>query len=87
MADLYISSEHLIEYLAKIRQNQRISPDMDAALLNMQQLINMQRWNPIIFDSFLVGGCESCRWKNRKQKCSCCRRNRHLKDCHEEEWM
>ena len=30
-------------------------------------------------------GCAVCRWRNRRQKCSCCRRNRHLKDCWEEE--
>lgn len=30
-------------------------------------------------------GCAACRWRNRRQKCSCCRRNRHLKDCWEEE--
>lgn len=30
-------------------------------------------------------GCAVCRWRNRRQKCSCCRRNRHLKDCWEED--
>ena len=29
--------------------------------------------------------CAVCRWRDRYQKCSCCRRNRHLKDCWEEE--
>lgn len=29
--------------------------------------------------------CANCRWKNRHQKCSCCRRNKRLKDCYEEE--
>lgn len=29
--------------------------------------------------------CGECRWKGRRhQKCSCCRRNRYLKDCYEE---
>lgn len=28
--------------------------------------------------------CERCRWKGRKQKCACCRRNRHMKDNYEE---
>lgn len=32
-----------------------------------------------------VSDCTGCRWKDRYQKCSCCRRNRHLKDNYEEE--
>lgn len=28
--------------------------------------------------------CERCKWQGRHQKCSCCRRNRYLKDCYEE---
>jgi len=24
--------------------------------------------------------CEGCRWNKRVQKCSCCRRNTHMKD-------
>lgn len=31
-----------------------------------------------------AGGCAGCRWKDRRQKCSCCRRNACLKDCYEE---
>lgn len=32
-----------------------------------------------------VGNCDGCYWKEigRQQKCSCCRRNRYLKDCYE----
>jgi hypothetical protein len=32
-----------------------------------------------------VGNCDGCHWKEigRQQKCSCCRRNRYLKDCYE----
>ena len=31
-----------------------------------------------------VGNCDGCMFANRKrpQKCSCCRRNRYLKDCY-----
>ena len=31
-----------------------------------------------------VGNCDGCMYANRKrpQKCSCCRRNRYLKDCY-----
>lgn len=37
-------------------------------------------------DAVEVGSCEGCIYANRKrpQKCSCCRRNRYLKDCYEE---
>ena len=81
----YVNTDQMIEFLRKTRMNQRISPEMDVALLNMEQLIDVQSWNPCIFDAFEVGGCETCRWKNKKQKCACCRRNRHIKDCYEKE--
>ena len=82
---LYINVEDLIEWLKETRQNQRISPYMDTALLNIQQLLQSQLYSPFFADYVQIGGCDDCRWKNRKQKCSCCRRNRHLKDCYEEE--
>ena len=36
-------------------------------------------------DAVEVGSCEGCIYSHRKrpQKCSCCRRNRDLKDCYE----
>lgn len=36
-------------------------------------------------DAIEIGNCDGCRWKEigRRQKCSCCRRNRYLKDCYE----
>lgn len=27
--------------------------------------------------------CHQCRWRNRHQKCSCCKRNPSIKDCYE----
>lgn len=35
-------------------------------------------------DAVEIGGCDGCRWQGRHQKCSCCRRNRGMKDCYEE---
>lgn len=29
--------------------------------------------------------CGKCRWKNRPQKCACCRRNRNMRDLYEED--
>ena len=36
-------------------------------------------------DAVEVGSCDGCYWKEigRQQKCSCCRRNRYLKDCYD----
>ena len=28
--------------------------------------------------------CAGCRWKERPQKCSCCKRNKYIKDCYED---
>jgi hypothetical protein len=35
-------------------------------------------------DAVEVGNCDGCYWKTigRRQKCSCCRRNRDMKDCY-----
>ena len=35
-------------------------------------------------DAVEVGNCDGCYWKQigRQQKCSCCRRNRDMKDCY-----
>ena len=35
-------------------------------------------------EATLTKDCTGCRWKDRPQKCSCCRRNQNLKDCYEE---
>lgn len=33
------------------------------------------------FDISQVGTCDGCKWKgNRHQKCSCCRRNKYMRD-------
>lgn len=82
----YVNFDDLIEYLRARRMNRSInvSPYMDNALLNIQQLLELDVYNPCIFDVVDIGGCDDCYWKNRYQKCSCCRRNRKLKDCYKE---
>ena len=82
---LYINLTDLIDWLRETRKNQRISPYMDTALLNIQQTLQSQMYSTFFADYIQIGGCDTCRWKKRHQKCSCCRRNRHLKDCHEED--
>lgn len=85
-SERYVSLPHIIKWLRAVRKNRGVntSPYMDSALLNIQQMLEMDATNPIIADSFFIGGCRSCKWRDRPQKCSCCRRNRHIKDCWEE---
>lgn len=83
----YVKVDDLLEYLDHLRKNRQItdSPYKDQCLLNLRQLVDLNSWNPILFDFVEIGGCEKCRWRERHQKCACCRRNRHMKDCFEEE--
>ena len=85
---LYLKVPDLIDYFKKLRMNREvnISPYMDNALLNIQQLLEYHQHNPCIFDYVEIGNCKNCKWMGRHQKCSCCRRNRYIKDCYEEEW-
>ena len=85
---LYLKTQDLIDYFRALRSNIKInvSPYMDNALLNIQQLLEIDQYNPCIFDCVEIGNCENCKWKGRHQKCSCCRRNRYIKDCYETEW-
>lgn len=50
-----------------------------------RDLIQMIPHNFVPMDTIpFVGECNGCKWKwVRPQKCSCCRRNRNLKDCYE----
>lgn len=83
----YVKVDNLLEYLDHLRKNRQIndSPDKDKYLLTLRQLVALDSWNPILFDFVEIGDCEKCRWRERYQKCACCRRNRHMKDCFEEE--
>ena len=82
----YVNFDQLIDFLRSVRANRdvNISPYMDSALLNIQQMLELDIYNPLMFDYVEIGNCEGCKWKNRHQKCSCCRRNRHIKDSYEE---
>lgn len=83
----YINTDHFLEYLDKVRANRNVNvnPYMDNALLNVRQMIAIDMHNPCLFDFVDIGNCDGCEWKNtRPQKCSCCRRNRHIKDCYKE---
>lgn len=86
---LYINTDHFLEYYEKLRLNRNVNvnPYMDNALLNVMQMVQNDRHNCIIFDMVEIGGCEKCVYKDRPQKCSCCRRNRNMKDCYKENWQ
>lgn len=85
----YVNFDHIIQFLSDCRRGTQInnSPYMDNALLNLQQILQHDIYNPCIFETVEIGNCSGCRWENRRrpQKCACCRRNSHIKDCYEKE--
>ena len=80
---------HLTNYATLVL---REAPTIDAVpVVRCRECVH---WKPIgskagnsFSDMEYIGGCESCIYSNgrRPQKCSCCRRNRYLKDCYEED--
>lgn len=87
MIQKYVNFSQLIDWLKSLSLNRTVNKDpyMDNALLNMRQILEFDIYNPCLFHYIEVGGCDDCRWRNRPQKCSCCRRNLHIKDCYEKE--
>lgn len=86
MIPIYINADHLEAYLVALRKNRGVntSPDTDRVLLSITTDI-MRFPHPFMFDWFTVGECRDCKWfANRTQKCTCCRRNRTIKDCYEQ---
>lgn len=88
MAD-YVNMIDFLDFLT----NKRESADdgwlgmyQKIALLDLsRELIQMKPDHFAPMDTIpFVGECNGCKWKwARQQKCSCCRRNRGLKDCYE----
>ena len=79
----YVNFDYLLDYIKGVRANRNgnDSSYMDNALLNVQQLLEIDRYNPCLFDWVEIGDCDGCKWNGKRhQRCSCCRRNRHLKD-------
>ena len=83
----YVNFSHLIDWLKSLSLNRDVNKDpyMDNVLLNMRQILELDIHNPCLFHYIEVGGCDDCRWRNRPQKCACCRRNLNIKDCYERE--
>lgn len=68
---IYVNFDHLIDYLRKVRKNRgvNISPYMDNALLNVQQMLELDVYDPILFDYVEVGNCDGCAWKGYRFIC------------------
>lgn len=86
---LYINAEQAADFFAKLRREiPKDSKDFftrDEMLLNVEQLL---RDTNILAprDSVLMSKCDGCKWNGKRhQKCSCCRRNRNMKDNYKEE--
>lgn len=83
----YINADDLAEHISALIRGANFERGVYTANDVLRGLKSRMLGNPQIFcwDSFPVGECNGCRWwQNRYQKCSCCRRNRGLKDNYEE---
>ena len=70
--------------LIRVYDSLRYVPERQICGAQISELKNVVYWvnNAPAVDAVEVGSCEGCYWKEigRQQKCSCCRRNRHMKD-------
>lgn len=87
---LYINAEQAADFFAKLRRKlPKDSKDFftrDEMLLNVEQLLRMKYPETMfVWDALQISECDGCKWKGKRhQKCSCCRRNRYIKDNYEE---
>lgn len=88
MAD-YVNMMDFLNFLTKRRESANdamMGIYRKMVLLELSRdLIQMRQDHFAPMDTIpFVGECNGCKWKwVRQQKCSCCRRNRNLKDCYE----
>ena len=83
----YINADHLAEYISVLMRGGNFERGVYTADEVLRELKRRICNKPQIFgmDSIPIGECNGCRWwQTRYQKCSCCRRNRGLKDNYEE---
>lgn len=87
----YINADQVADHISQRRLN--LNPDNAAyyekckTLRLLEELVRKTPYGTVLYwDSVQIVGCNGCKWKLvRHQKCSCCRRNRHLKDNFEED--
>lgn len=88
---LYINAEQAADFFAKLRRElPKDSKDFftrDEMLLNVEQLLRMEYPKTMfVWDALQISECDGCKWNGKRyQKCSCCRRNRNMKDNYKEE--
>ena len=82
----YINIASVLGYLDGLRVNRKVntSPHIDNALLNLRQIIHADMCNALsdpVFEYVDIESCDGCKWRSKRhQKCSCCRRNKHMRD-------
>ena len=60
--------------------------EADADAYTLRELPGLLRWDYEEEEEKVQKAfCDKCRWRTRYQKCSCCRRNRKMRDNYEEE--
>ena len=60
--------------------------EADADAYTLRELPALLRWDYEEEEEKVQKAfCDKCRWRTRYQKCSCCRRNRKMRDNYEEE--
>ena len=88
---LYINAGQAADFFAKLRRElSKDSKDFftrDEMLLNVEQLLRMEYPKTMFgWDALQISECDGCKWNGKRhQKCSCCRRNRNMKDNYKEE--
>lgn len=88
---LYINAEQAADFFAARRKN--LPHDVadfqtrDELLLNVEQLLRTEYPKTMfVWDALKISECDGCKWNGKRhQKCSCCRRNRNMKDNYKEE--
>lgn len=88
---LYINAEQAADFFAARRKNlPHDAADFqtrDELLLNVEQLLRTEYPKTMfVWDALKISECDGCKWNGKRyQKCSCCRRNRNMKDNYREE--
>lgn len=86
-----ISRSALADYLKKTKIDEVFPNWKELGCVAKTAVIRLTKQYRVIVlnapavDAVEAGSCDGCHWKEigRQQKCSCCRRNRYLKDCYE----
>jgi hypothetical protein len=85
---LYINAEQAARYFASLRKklphDARDFMTRDSLLLSVELALRSDYSQLAFWDAIQIGDCADCVGQEVPQNCSCCRRNRHLKDNYKE---